>query len=73
MTNAHRCHTLAAARKLKEAGIKEAHAEAIIETQEEATRAVLSEFMTRAVYWKEMVGWTGLVLTAIGLILAFVD
>ena len=73
MANAPRYHTLAAARKLKEAGLEEAHAEAIIETQEETARAVLSEFMTKAVYRKEMVGWIILVLTAIGLMLAFVD
>ena len=65
--------TLAAAQKLKEAGIEDAHAEAIVKTQAEAARVVLSEFMTRAVYRKETFGWITLVLTAIGLMLAFVD
>ena len=65
--------TLAAARKLEEAGMKKEHAEAIAKIQIEAAHAVLSEFMTRAVYRKETFGWMTLVLTAVGLMLAFVD
>lgn len=63
--------TLAAAQKLKEAGIEDAHAEAIVKTQAEAARAVLSGFMTKAQHQREMIYFLSLIISAVGLIQAF--
>ena len=49
---------LAAARKLKKAGLDDKQAEAIAETQVEAAHAVLSGFMTKAEFLRYMIAFT---------------
>ncbi len=56
--------TLAAAQKLKAAGIAEAQAEAIAETQAEAARAARNGLMTKLEFWSSIAGVTLAILIA---------
>ena len=56
--------TLAAAQKLREAGIAEAHANAIVKTQAEAARAGRSGLTTQTEFWK------GIAMVTLAILLA---